>query len=141
VIFGVEKPLVSRSTMDGVVELRPHDREIGDRRICDPHLGAVELEPARHLLGPRDHRAGIGAVVRLGQAEAADQFAGRELGQIFTPLRFGAVGEDRMHHQRGLHGGGRAIAGIDAVELARDQPVGDVAQAGAAVLLWNGRTQ
>ena len=43
-----------------------------------------------------------------------------------------------MHHQRGLHRHGRAVAGIDALDLARDQPVGDIAEPGAAVFLRNG---
>ena len=45
------------------------------------------------------------------------------------------IGVDRIHHQRGLHRHHRAVAGIDALDLARDQPVGDGAEAGAAVLL------
>ena len=35
----------------------------------------------------------------------------------------------------------RAVAGIDALDLARDQPVGDVAEAGAAVFLRDGRAE
>ena len=85
---------------DDAVELGPHHRDIGDRRVGDPGLGAVELVAAGHFLGARHHRAGIGAVIGLGQAEAADQLGGRELGQIFAPLRFAAIGVDRIHHQR-----------------------------------------
>ena len=43
-----------------------------------------------------------------------------------------------MHHQRGLHRHRRAVAGIDILDLARDQPVGDVAEAGAAVFFRHG---
>src|SRR5262249_60603563 len=64
---------------DDAVELRPYHRDVGDRRVGDPHLGAGELEPARRLIGARHHRAGIRAVVRLGEAEAADNLAGGEL--------------------------------------------------------------
>ena len=115
--------------------------EVGDRRVRDPHLGAVELVAVRHLLGARDHRAGIGAEVRLGQAEAADQLGLGELGQILPLLRLAAVGVDRVHHQRRLHRQRRAIAGIDALHLARDQAVGDIAQARAAVFLRDGRAE
>jgi hypothetical protein len=46
-----------------------------------------------------------------------------------------------MHHQRGLHRQGGAIAGIDAFQFARDQAVGDVAQPRAAVLLRDRGTE
>ena len=118
-IFGVEKPLVPRSTMKPRIlpsSLAQTMREVGDRRVGDPHLGAVELEAAGDLLGARHHRAGIGAEVRLGQAEAADQLGLGELGQIFLLLRLAAVGVDRVHHQRGLHRQRRAVAGIDALQ-------------------------
>ena len=78
---------------DHAVELRPHHRHVGDRRIGDPHLGAVEPEAAGDLLGARHHGARIGAVVGLGQAEAADHLAGRELRQVFLALRLAAVGD------------------------------------------------
>jgi len=38
-----------------------------------------------------------------------------------------------MHHQRGLHRVHRAIAGIDAFDLARDEAIGDIAGVGAAI--------
>jgi hypothetical protein len=40
-----------------------------------------------------------------------------------------------MHHERRLHAHPRAIAGIDALDLACDEAVGDVVHAGAAVAL------
>jgi hypothetical protein len=47
----------------------------------------------------------------------------------------------RVHGERGLHRHGGVVAGIDALELARDQAVGDIAEAGAAVLFRNGRPE
>ena len=126
---------------DLAVELRPDHRDVGDRRVGDPHFGAGEAIAAGDFFGARHHRAGIGAVIGLGEAEAADEFAGRELRQIFAPLRLAAVGVDRVHHQRRLHRHRRAIAGIDALDLARDQAVGDIAEAGAAVFLRDGRAR
>ena len=126
---------------DLAVELGPHDGDVGDRRVGDPGLGAVETKAAGDFLRARRHRAGIGAVVGLGQPEAADEFAARELRQIFAPLRLAAVGVDRVHDQRGLHRHRRAVAGIDALDLARDQAVGDIAEAGAAIWLRDGRAE
>jgi hypothetical protein len=46
-----------------------------------------------------------------------------------------------MHDERGLHRHGGAVAGIDALDLARDQPIGHVAEAGPAILLRDGGTE
>jgi hypothetical protein len=40
-----------------------------------------------------------------------------------------------VHDERGLHGHGRAVARIDAFDLAGDEPVGDIARARAAIVL------
>ena len=118
-----------------LVVLRPHHHDVGDRRIADPHLAAVEDVAAIHLAGAALHAARVRAMIGLGQAEAADHLAGRELGQVFLPLLLGAEGVDRMHHQGRLHGQGRAVAAIDAFDLAGDDAIGDVAGAGAAIAL------
>ncbi len=129
---------LDQEAADDAVELRPHHRDVGDRGVRDPHLVAGQPVAVGDLLGPRRHRAGVGAVVGLGQAEAAEHFAGRELRQIFAALRLGAVGIDRVHHQRRLHRHHRAVAGIDTFHFTGNEPVADVAEAGAAVLLRDG---
>ena len=50
-------------------------------------------------------------------------------------LLIAAEGEDRIHHERALHGDEGAQARVAALELLTDQTVGDVVQTGAAVLL------
>ena len=57
-------------------------------------------------------------MIWLGQTEATDDLAGRELRQIALALRFAAIGEDRVHDERRLHRHGRAVAGIDPFHLA-----------------------
>ena len=143
-IFGVEKPLVPRSTMKPRISPSSFAHTTATSAIGElviHILAPVSAIAAGDFLGARRHRAGIGAVVGLGQAEAADDLAARELGQIFAPLRLAAVGVDRVHDQRGLHRHRRAVAGIDALDLARDQAVGDIAEAGAAVFLRDGRAE
>ena len=123
------------------VVLGPHQKYIGDRRVADPHLGARQAVAAGHLLRAGDHAAGVRAVVGLGQAEAADPLAARQLGQVFLLLRLGAELIDRHHHQRGLHAHHRAVARIDPLDFARHQAVADVVQARAAVGFGDRRPQ
>ncbi len=120
---------------------RPDHENIGDRRVGNPRLGAVQPVAIGDLFRARFHAAGIGAGVGLGQAEAAHQLARRELRQIFPFLLLRAVGIDRIHHQRGLHAHHRAVAGIDPLDFARHQPIGDVARARAAILFRHGHAQ
>ena len=110
------------------VGLRPDDEDVGDRGVGDPHLRAGKAIAAGDLFGPRPHTAGIGAGIGLGEAEAADPFAGRELRQIFLPLLLGAVGMDRIHDEGRLDRHGRAIAAVDPLDLAGDKAVADIAE-------------
>ena len=50
------------------------------------------------------------------------------LGRYFCFVRLGAELVDRHHHQRRLHAHHRAVAGVDALDLARDQAVADVVE-------------
>ena len=61
---------------------------------------AVQHKAIAHLFGIGDHAARVGAVVRLGEAEAANPLARRQLRQVLLPLRFVAVSMNRMHDQR-----------------------------------------
>ena len=117
------------------VRLGPDDEDVGDRRVRDPGLGAGQPIAAVDLLGAGLHAGGIGAGIRLGQAEAADESPAGEFRQIFLALLLGAVGVDRIHHQRGLDAHHRAVAGIDPLDLAGDEAVGDVGGGRAAVFL------
>ena len=46
-----------------------------------------------------------------------------------------------MHDERGLDRHGRAVAGIDPLDLARDQAVADIIEPGAAIFDRNGRSE
>ena len=76
--------------------------------------------------------------MRFGEAEAADGFALREERKPFVFLRVVAVGVDRIHDERALHGDEAAEAGVAALEFLRDEAVGDVGHAGAAVAVKAG---
>src|SRR3546814_2489217 len=82
------------------VGLGPDDEDARNRRVGDPHLGAGEAIAAVDLLRARPHGAGVRPRIRLGKPEAADPFAGRQLGQILLLLSLGAIGMDGMHDER-----------------------------------------
>ena len=50
----------------------PHDEHVGNRRVGDPHRAAGEPVAALHVLGAGDHAARVEAMIRLGEAEAAE---------------------------------------------------------------------
>ena len=136
-IFGAESPFIPFSRM----KPRITPSSVFAQTTNTSAIGAFEI----HILLPDEPVAagaprarviiepGIGAVVRLGQAEAADPLAGRELRQVFPALRLRAIRVDREHHERALHAHHRTVAGVDALDLARDQAVADVVESGAAV--------
>ncbi len=115
------------------VRLRPHDENVGDRRIGDPHLRALEAIAALDLFGARAHSGGVAPRIGFGEPETADQLARREAGEKTLLLLVAAIGVDRMHHERALHRTGRTIARIDALDFARDQPVADIIEPRAAI--------
>jgi hypothetical protein len=78
---------------DASVELGPDHGEVRDGAVGDPGLGAADLVAAVDGDGARLHAAGVGAVVGLSQAEAADQFAAGQARQILLALVFRAVGD------------------------------------------------
>ena len=121
--------------------LGPNDRGLCRRAVRNPHLGTVQYPAVFRFFGDGDHAGGIGAVVRLRQAEAADDLAARHLREPFLLLFFGTERIDRIHHERALHRGERPHTRIAALQLLHDEPVGDVVQTGAAVLLGQIRAE
>ena len=69
------RPLGDDEAADALVGRCPHDRDVGDRAVRDPHLRAVQDPVVAVAARTRAHRARVGAGVGLGQAEAADRLA------------------------------------------------------------------
>src|SRR4051794_28445495 len=107
----------------------------------DPLLLAGDLPALGRLLRARGQVRGVGAGVRLGQSEAAQDLAGAQARQPLVLLLLAAPALDRRAHERGLHRHDRAGRGIGAAHLLDDQRVGAVVQAAAAVLLGDDRPQ
>src|SRR3546814_12566713 len=101
--------------------------------VSSRDLRATQAIAAGDLIGARAHPRGVAARGGLSEAKAADQLARCEPGQKTPLLLLAAIGVDRVHHEAALHRTGRAIARIDALDLARDQAVADVIQARAAI--------
>ena len=111
---------------DPVVGPGPDHGDVGHRGVGDPHLGAAQHPVVAVADGAGRHRGRIGAVVGLGQAEAADRrrrppSSGSQL--LLLLLR--AEPPDRVHGQRPLHADQAAHAGVAGLELHAGQPVGD----------------
>ena len=124
------------------IGLGEDERELGVVAQRDPHLRAVELPRAVVLLdGARLLVGGVRAGVGLGEAEAAQPLARAQLGQVALLLLLGAPLEDRRAHERGLHRDHRAHGRAAAPDLLADDRVGQVVQAGAAVLARHDRAQ
>src|ERR1700678_413375 len=121
-----------------VFHLRPDD---GDGAGGDPHLLAVQDVVVAVLTRAGAHRAWIRAGVRLGQAEAAEDFAERHLRQVLLLLLLAAEGVDGIHAEPRLNADERAHTAVAALQLLRHQAVFDGRHAGAAVALQAGAVE
>ena len=81
----------------------------------------------------RGHAGWVAAGFRLGQAEAADQIAGRHSGQPALLVRLGTELVDGAHGQRPLHADKGPQPGIARLQFQRGQAVLHRTAAGGAV--------
>src|SRR5690606_32678234 len=72
---------LDHKTVHYTVQFRPNHADIGDGCVGDPGFGTAQQVAAVYFLGAGFHAAGVGAVVRFSQAEAADVFTGSHFGQ------------------------------------------------------------
>ncbi|KAI3488740.1 hypothetical protein L1887_47081 [Cichorium endivia] len=114
--------------------LCPDDKDVCVGRVGDPGLAAVEDDVAVAGVGGGGlHGAGVGAVVGLGETEAADELTLGEARQILLLLRLGSELVDGAHDERALNGHDGAVARVDALDLPGDEAVGDAVDACTAV--------
>lgn len=107
----------------------PDDAEVGNGCVGSTDPVACQPIAARH------------AACACCRAAAADPLAAGKLRQIVALLCLAAEREDRQHDVRGLRAHHRAEARIDTLQLARDEAVADMVQAGTAVFRRQGRAQ
>ena len=119
-----------------VLVARPDDHHVGDRRVADPALAAVEhvlvavAARAASRAGPRPSRG------RARSARTRRSPPGRAIaGSQRSLLLLGAEQRDRLHGQVGVDAEERADAAVGARPLHAHQPGRGGAHAGAAVAL------
>ena len=113
----------------------PHDRDVGDAAVGDPHLGAVDDPVVTVALRDGPHARRVGAEVGLGQTEATDRLARGHLGQPFFALFVAAESADRVHRERSLHRHEATQTGVDGLHLQAGESVLGCGRSRAAVAL------
>src|SRR5205823_12331863 len=119
----------------------PDDGQMGDLRVGDPELAPGDGPALLRAHRARVHRAGIAAVLRLGEAEAANHLSGGHLRQPLLLLRLGPVAPDGVHREAGLHGDEGAQAGVARLQLVASEPVRRAPHARAPIALEVGAEQ
>src|SRR5262249_19248808 len=103
-----------------VVDLRPDDGDVRERRARDPHLRPGDYPRVAVFSCARGHRPGIGAAVGLGETEAADHLPLRHLGEILLLLLFASVRPDGVHRERPLDAHEAPETAVAVLELLQD---------------------
>jgi hypothetical protein len=132
--------LLDEKAANAFIGLRPHDGEIGNRTVRDPHLGSVQHPIGAASLRTRLHVGGIRSAVRLREPKARDHLPLCHARQPALFLFLTAEGVDRIHAEARLHGNETAYSGIAALELLADQAIRQRIQPGTAVA-FNRATQ
>ena len=124
-------PLVARVR----VGLRDDELVVGDRRVRDPVLLAVQDVGVALAARGRPHRGDVGAGARLGQPEAAELLALRLRDEVALLLLLGAVLEQRQRVQPDVDGDQRPERRLAALDLLAGERLRDEVEPRAAVLL------
>ena len=106
----------------------------------DPGLVADDLVDVALARRAGAQTGEVGAIVRLGEDGGGQDFAGRDLGQIFLLLLLRAADEDQFAGDLRARAE-RADADVGARQLLGDDAHGDLAHAGAAIFLGNGEAE
>ena len=117
------------------VGLREHERVVGDGRVRDPVLLAVQDVGVALAAGVREHRGDVRAGGRLGQPEARELLAARLRGEVALLLLLVRVLEERERVEPDMDGDERAEGRLAALDLLADERLGDEVEPCAAVLL------
>ncbi|SQE15471.1 hypothetical protein BP312_03369 [Bordetella pertussis] len=112
---------------------RGHQQKVGEGRVGDVQLAAVQAPAALDALGAGLHGAHVGAAVRLAQAEPGHFPAGQRGGQEARFLGRRAGFPDRPDAEVGVGRPGRGECLRQITEFFAHNAVADLVQAAAAV--------
>ena len=138
-LFGEEH---RQALVAALVRIGAHEQrhQVGAHRVGDPGLGAVD-DVAVAVAGRAGAQAReVGAGVRLGEDGSRQDFAARDLRQVFLFLRLGAADEDELGGDLGP-GAERTDADIAARQFLRHDAHRDLAESHAAVGLRDGEAE
>ena len=117
------------------IGLREDERVVGDGRVRDPVLLAVEDVAVALAARGRPHRGDVGARGRLGQAEAGELLAAGLRHEVALLLLLRAVAQQRERVQPDVDRDQRPEGRLAALDLLAGERLGDEVEPGAAVLL------
>ena len=123
------------------IGLREHERVVGDGRVRDPVLLAVEDVDVALAPRGRAHRGDVGAGARLGQAEAGELLALRLGTEPALLLLLRAVAQERQRVEPDVHRDQRPERGLAALDLLAGECLRDEVEPRAAVLLGDRRSR
>ena len=123
------------------IGLGEDQRHLGVVAHRDPHLRPVDDPAGVGLARAGALVGGVGAGVRLGEAEAPEPLPGAQLRQVVVLLLLGSPAQDRRAHERGLHRDDGSHRRVAASDLLDDQSVGQVVKPGATVLARHDRAE
>lgn len=138
--LAMSKPALGSSTMNRLIDsgecragARGHQQKVGEGRVGDVQLAAVQAPAALDALGAGLHGAHVGAAVRLAQAEPGHFPAGQRGGQEARFLGRRAGFPDRPDAEVGVGRPGRGECLRQITEFFAHNAVADLVQAAAAV--------
>jgi len=111
---------------------------VGVGAVGDPGFAAVEHVLVTALVGAQFHRHHVGTGVRLAHGQGADVLAADQFGQVFGFLFVIAVAVDLVDAEVGMRAVGQRHRGRATADFFHDHHVGQVTQAGTAVLFRHG---
>ena len=119
----------------GRVGLGEDELVVGDRRVGNPVLLAVQDVAVALASRGRPHRRDVGPGRRLGQPEARELLAPRLRSEVALLLLLVRVTEKRERVQADVDGDERAEGGLAPLDLLAGEGLADEVHARAAVLL------
>ncbi len=120
-------------TSNAVLGPCPHDRQVSNAAVRDPHFRAVQHIGVAIAACCGTHTRGVAAEIGFCQSEAANYLAARHTRQPVLLLLLRAKGVNGEHGERALYRHKRTQTAIASLKFLAGQAIANGAQPGAAV--------